>query len=90
MTHVSVLKVGGICAGEPHLPGEVHGGVSLRLVRSQRIIDILQVIEVGELRDPTGQHLETHTHTRLTSWLVPLADVVFTPLHERVFVCVRV
>lgn len=47
----------------PRLPGEVHGGVSLRLVRSQCIIDILQVIEVGELRDPTGQHLDTQTHT---------------------------
>lgn len=46
----------------PRLPGEVHGGVSLRLVRSQCIIDILQVIEVGELRDPTGQHLDTHAH----------------------------
>ena len=44
------------------VPGKVHGGVGLRLVRSQCIIDVLQIVQIRKFRDPTGQHL-VHKHT---------------------------
>lgn len=39
------------------LPGEVGGGIGIRVLWPQGIIDVLEVLQVGELRDATGQHL---------------------------------
>lgn len=39
------------------LPGEVHGGFRLGLVRPQGIIDILQILQIRQLRNAAGQHL---------------------------------
>lgn len=40
------------------LPCEVGGGIGLCVLRPQGIIHILEVLQVGKLRDSTGQHLE--------------------------------
>lgn len=45
------------------LPCEVGGGISLCVLRPQGIIHILEVLQVGELRDATGQHLEEERRT---------------------------
>lgn len=39
------------------LPCKVGGGVGLGVLRPQGVVDVLEVLQVGELRDPTGQHL---------------------------------
>lgn len=56
------------------VPGEVHGGISLRLVGSQGIVDVLQVLLIREFWDSTGQHLDTFNHllsTEIMCWSKP-------------------
>lgn len=40
------------------VPGEVHGCISLRFVRSQCVVDVPQVVYIREFRYSTGQHLQ--------------------------------
>lgn len=41
----------GVCV---RVPGEVHGGVRLRLMRPQCVVDVLQVFKIRKFRYPTG------------------------------------
>lgn len=49
-----------------YIPGEVHSGISLRLMWSESVVDVLKILEIREFRDPTGQHLRAHIYRRCT------------------------
>lgn len=47
------------------VPGEVGGGVGIGVLRPQGIVDVFEILQVGELGDAAGQHLGSEVGVRV-------------------------